>query len=381
MRVPFYNPPELAEQIQEPKISVAVLWNTDSIYLSSKNPYAVITQGKASRLSANTDLLIIYNKDSILVLKSNRQRLLASPDRLIFETPDLISVGYNLKNMTPYHNRIIIKKNVRHRFLVTKNLTAVNTLSLEKYLYGVVSCEIGMAKENEIEAIKAQALAARSYSITLLGKRNDFDIYGSYLYDQEYKGASREYKLSIQAVDATRGEIMQYQNKPILAQYHACCGGRTADGTYPYLQSVIDARHHSKSHKPYCQDSPHYQWSTLLSRKAFQDTLLKLAGISYKFDFIPKLQINNKTKRVQSLKFSTNKNLTLTGETIKKALNLKSTFFTLQIDKDTIQINGFGWGHGIGLCQYGALTMARLKKSYHDILKHYYTNIKIIKLY
>jgi SpoIID/LytB domain protein len=381
MHVPVYNPPESVSQIQEPKISVAVLWNTDSIYVSGKNSYSVIAQGKASSLGANTDLVIIYHKDSMLVLKSNRQRLLASPDQLIFESPDEISVGYNLKNMTPYHNRIVLKKNLSHRFAVTKNLTAVNFVSLEKYLYGVVSCEVGIAKEHELHAIKAQAVAARSYTMTLLGKRRDFDVYGSYLYDQEYKGCLREYKLAIKAVDQTRGEIMQYQNEPILAQYHACCGGRTTNGRYPYLQSVIDAPNHSSKQKSYCHESPYYQWNLKLSRGAFQDTIFKLVGITYKFDITPKLDINKTTKRVEYLRFSGITEYKLTGDAIRKAFNLKSTQFTIKTTKDSVEFQGYGWGHGIGLCQYGALAMAKAKKSYQDILKHYYTNIKLVKIY
>jgi len=381
VRAPISYTPKITPQIQEPKISVAVLWNTDTIYVSGKNPFSVIAQGKASSLSANTDLLIIYAKDSMLVLKSNQQRLLASPDQLIFESPDQISVGYNLKNMTPYHNRIVLKKNLSHRFAVTKNLTAINFVSLEKYLHGVVSCEIGMAKEHELEAVKAQAVAARSYTMTLLGKRKDFDIYGSYLYDQEYKGALREYKLAIQAVDQTRGEIMQFGEEPILAQYHACCGGVTAHGRYPYLQSIIDAPNHSDKQKSYCHESPHYQWNLKISRRAFQDTIFKLAGITYKFDITPKLDINKTTKRVEYLRFSGITEYKLTGDAIRKAFNLKSTQFTIKTTKDSVEFQGYGWGHGIGLCQYGALAMAREKKSYQDILKHYYTNIKLVKIY
>lgn len=349
--------------------------------MSSKNQYSIISQGKAIVLNPNTTLIAISFSDSIIVLKQSKQKMLASTDNIIFESPDEISVGSNLKNMTPYHNRIVIKKNVAHRFTVTKNLTAINIVPLEKYLYGVVSCEIGMAKATELEAVKAQTVSARSYTMILLGKRKDFDIYGSYLYDQEYKGLLREYPLAIQAVNQTRGETMQYSEEPILAQYHACCGGRTANGRYPYLQSIIDAPHHSVKQKPYCQNSPHFQWTAKFNRKQFQDTILKLAGITYKFDFTPKLDINKTTKRVEYLKFTADKEYELTGDAIRKAFNLKSTQFTLKTSKDSVEFQGYGWGHGIGLCQYGALEMARQKHSYKEILIHYYSDIKIIKIY
>ncbi|MEO0075337.1 MAG: SpoIID/LytB domain-containing protein [candidate division WOR-3 bacterium] len=381
IRTPITSPPEVVAPIAEPKVSIAVLWDTDTIYVFSKNLYSAISQGKATTLSAHTNLVVIYHKDSILILKSNQQRLLSSPDQIIFESPTEISIGYSLQNMTPYHNRIVIKKNVIHRFAVKKKLTAINIVSLEKYLYGVVSCEMGMAKEIEIEALKAQAVAARSYTMTLLGKRKDFDIYNSYLYDQEYKGLLREYPLAMQAVNLTRGEIIKYQDEVILAQYHACCGGVTTNGRYPYLRSIIDAPHHSSKQKPYCQNSPHFQWTTKFTRQQFQDTLLNLANVKYKFDFIPKLDINKTTRRVEHLHFTGLTEYKISGDAIRKALNLKSTQFTLKMTKDTVEINGFGWGHGIGLCQYGALEMARQKKSYQDILKHYYAEIKIVKTY
>jgi stage II sporulation protein D len=283
--------------------------------------------------------------------------------------------------MQTYRNKIIIKNDVVHRFPVTHNLTAINILPIEEYLYGVVSSEIGMAKEVEFEAVKAQAVCARSYTMSLLGKRKDFDLYGSYLYDQEYKGMEREYKLAIEAVGKTRGEVMQYQNEDVLAQYHACCGGRTTYGRYPYLQPIIDAPRHSHRKKPFCKDSPYFEWTVKVQRDSFDATILRVAGITYKFKLNPKLEINKITKRVDYLTLKADKEYKLAGETIRKVFNLKSTFFTITTKSDSVEINGFGWGHGIGLCQYGALEMARQKISYKNILKHYYTGIKIVKVY
>lgn len=367
--------------IEEPKVAVAVLWDVDTIFVTSKKPYTIISQGNVNKIDANTNLTIIHLQDSIKVFKPKKQRLLASSEKIIFESPDELSIGKNLGALTSYRRKIEIIKGVTHRFSVKYNLTAVNVLPIEEYLYGVVSCEIGMAKEEELEAVKAQAVCARSYTMALLGKRNNFDLYGSYLYDQEYKGKSREYQLAIKAVNETYGEIMKFKDEPILAQYHACCGGRTASGRYLYLKPIIDAPHHSRHEKPYCKNSPYFEWIVKIPRAAFEDSILKLAGIPYKFKLNPKLDINKLTKRVEYLKFTANKEYELTGETIRKTFNLKSTYFTLKIKSDSIEINGFGWGHGIGLCQYGSLEMARQKISFKNILRHYYTGIKIVKIY
>ncbi|MEO0076778.1 MAG: SpoIID/LytB domain-containing protein [candidate division WOR-3 bacterium] len=367
--------------IEAPKITVAVLWDIDTIYLTSAKPYSVISRGKAIALDANQQLLVIYSRDTIFVYKSPKQKLLASGEKIIFESPEKISIGKDQRNLTAYHRRIIISKDIAHRFPTKYHLTAINILPLEQYLYGVVSCEIGIANEQELEAVKAQAVCARSYAMSLLGKKKDFDVYGSYLYDQEYQGADREYSLAIRGVHATTGEVMTYHDEVILAQYHACCGGRTTDGRFSYLRAIVDAPYHSSRAKPYCHKAPYFQWVEKFSLKDFQDSILKLAGIKYKFTFDIKLDINKRTKRVEHLKFIADKEYKLTGETIRKAFNLKSTFFNIQTTKDSVIINGHGWGHGIGLCQYGALEMARQKISYKNILKHYYHNIKIAKIY
>ncbi|MCX8014799.1 MAG: SpoIID/LytB domain-containing protein, partial [candidate division WOR-3 bacterium] len=206
-------------------------------------------------------------------------------------------------------------------------------------------------------------------------------VYGSYLYDQEYQGANREYQLAVRAVQATTGEVITYNDEIVLAQYHACCGGRTTSGRFPYLQPIIDAPYHSSKAKPYCRNSPYFQWTEKIGRAVFQDSILKLAGIKYKFNFDVKLEINKRTKRVEYLKFIADKEYKITGEAVRSVFNLKSTLFNLKIEKDSVKINGNGWGHGIGLCQYGALAMARQKISYKNILKHYYHKIKIVKMY
>lgn len=366
--------------IEEPKVAVAILWDSDTIFITSKSPFTVSYQDRTIPIDANTVLSVTERNDKIVVIKSLKV-LLIEPNKIIFESSDEISVGNNIKAMMSYHKKVEIKQNIIHRFPVKYNLTAVNVLPIETYLYGVVSSEIGMAKEEELEAVKAQAVCARSYTMSLLGKRKDFDLYGSYLYDQEYKGKNREYPLVVKAVNETRGEIMSYKDEPVLAQYHACCGGRTTFGRYPYLKSINDAPKRSSHANPYCKNAPYFEWNVKISRDSFEATVLKLAGITYKFRVNPKVDINKKTKRVDYFEFKADKEYKVPAESFRKALNLKSTFFTLKIKNDSVEIQGHGWGHGIGLCQYGALEMAQQKIFYKNILKHYYSGIKLIRIF
>jgi peptidoglycan hydrolase-like amidase len=134
----------------------------------------------------------------------------------------------------------------RGRMLVFRSadsdLAVVNVLGLEDYLLGVVPCEIGPIDVRTLEATKAQAVAARSFTMARLGRRKGLghQLFDSYLRDQEYRGIERETELSRQAVEATRGEVLEFQGEVCEALYHANCGGITANGSQPYLKSVPD---------------------------------------------------------------------------------------------------------------------------------------------
>lgn len=368
--------------IPEPEVAVAILWDADTIFISGASFYTITEKAKTIKMDSKTLIAITQSAENLVVIGTKtKEKLISSPHKIIIESPDDILVGKSRQTMTRYRKKIEITHNVTHRFLVKKNLTAINILPIEEYLYGVVSCEVGIAKEHELEAIKAQAVCARSYTMALMGKRKGFDVYASYLYDQEYQGREREYPLAIKAVQATRGEIITFKDEPALTQYHACCGGRTTNGRYPYLVSVIDAPRHSRHRKPYCSRSPHFAWNVKTPTSTFIDSLLSTVKVLFKTQIQPKLEINKITKRVEYIKFKVDKEYKVTGEQIRKMFNLKSTLFNLKIHQDSVEIFGNGWGHGIGMCQYGALAMAQENISYHNILKHYYSGIKIKKIY
>ena len=151
---------------------------------------------------------------------------------------------------------------------VDGNLWVINILDLESYLKGVVPCEIGGISEKQIEAAKAQAVAARTYATAHIGQYSDlgFDLYAT-VQDQVYKGISRERTLTSKAVESTAGEVLFFSNKPIEAKYHSTCGGRTADfndawsgPSPPYLRSVVCR---------YCKNSPHYEWKKVMTKEDF----------------------------------------------------------------------------------------------------------------
>lgn len=270
----------------------------------------------------------------------------------------------------------------------------INILNIEDYLKGVVPCEIGKISENLIEAAKAQAIAARTYAYAHFNQYQDlgFDLYAS-IQDQVYKGTGCENELTNLAIEKTKRLILTYKNRPIEAKYHSTCGGKTADfndawtgNPPPYLKSVSC---------PFCKKSPHYKWEKVLSKSEFFSNLrtrLKKIGIKIADDELIKnlkLVKNRKTKRVIKLIITTDKNeYMIPGYNIRTVLGdkndpgglLKSNLISIKAKDDTVIIEGKGFGHGVGMCQFGAIEMAKKGKSYKQILYRYYSGTKIKKI-
>jgi stage II sporulation protein D len=276
---------------------------------------------------------------------------------------------------------------------IGEKIWVINSVDIEDYLKGVVPCEIGKISSDLIEAAKAQAVAARTYAYAHLDQYHDlgFDLYAT-IRDQVYKGKGIENHLTNLAVEKTRGEILVFKNQPVEAKYHSTCGGRTADfndawpgDAPPYLHSVVC---------PYCKDSPYYKWSKKLHKgEFFQNLKSNLLKIGIKFsegELIKsfRLERNNTSKRVNRIFIETNKDeheiytyniRTVFGDKNDPGGLLKSNYFTFKTSGDTIIIEGRGYGHGVGMCQFGAMEMARKGKGYKQILYHYYPGTRIIR--
>ena len=299
----------------------------------------------------------------------------------------------------------ISQKEYRGTVEVTVNrkgtLTAVNILDLETYLRGVVPLEIGKLKDPQIEALKAQAVAARTYAIANLGRRRDlgFDLYST-VADQVYEGFSAEWTVADRAIAETRGMVAIYDGKPIDAFYSSTCGGETesienawGSRPVPYLRNVRDRDGRSGD---FCRNSPVYKWRVEWNRKTLENILAnRLPGLdrSKAGEFsLRDMDVRKRSPsgRVQVLEIKSNQGMTiLRGDKIRSALRrpirgqplLRSTKFDLKIRGDTIVAEGGGYGHGIGLCQTGAIGMAVQGYKHDKILKHYYRGIDLRRVY
>jgi len=295
--------------------------------------------------------------------------------------------GQVVVNGQRYRGSVEIRK-------IDGNLWVINVVDLEEYLKGVVPCEIGGLSEKQFEAAKAQAVAARTYALAHLDQYADlgFDLYAT-VQDQVYKGLGCEREMTNRAIESTAGEVLFYRNDPIEAKYHSTCGGRTADfndawsgNPPPYLRSVRCR---------YCEESPYYAWNKEMTKKEFyahiRDRLRRVNINLNRGELIKSLKLrrNRRSKRVREIVIVTSKDeykiptyriRTLLGRPGDPGGLLKSNYFDIKTRRDKIIIEGRGFGHGVGMCQYGAIEMANCGKKYRQILRHYYRGTRIKKI-
>lgn len=278
----------------------------------------------------------------------------------------------------------------------------VNVLHVEDYLRGVLAPEIGRRKPEELEAVKAQAVAARTYALATRNKypNKEYDLVNEIL-DQVYTGVEGEHRLCDNALKQTRGEVMKVDGSLIDAFYHSTCGGHTDNiedvwekSAKSYLKSVED--------DTFCNWSKFYTWdeefpaATLLGnvRSYLKSTGRTQARLGSQ---LKDLQIESRSigGRIASLNIVTEAGTTNLGKDIirwafaRPGLPgiLRSSDFDLDLKRDatgrisTVAIHGRGYGHGVGMCQCGAIGRARAGQKYDEILSRYYSGIQIQKLY
>lgn len=300
-------------------------------------------------------------------------------------------------------------------------LTVINVLPLEEYLYGVVPRE--MPSSWKEEALKAQAVAARTYTIRNLNKfeKLGFDICTTQNC-QVYGGLSAENPRTNRAVDETRGLLMYYQNQPIQAVYHSSSGGSTEDAenvwgeSTPYLRGVPDE---------FSLGSPHDAWEYRTSKQQLSQ---KLSASGKPVGTIRHISIDKISPNGRVMKMTivgSDASVVYEKESIRKLLgysNIKSSYFNINgytsgsvspevntdysigsiasdlsyvlanpnqnysakaqstsvvISSEELIFHGKGYGHSLGMSQYGAKTMAEQGYNYAEILKYYFTGIDI----
>jgi stage II sporulation protein D len=284
-------------------------------------------------------------------------------------------------------------------------LTVVNRLPMESYLLGVVSAEMGRRNSSEHEALRAQAVVSRTYAFRNLKRwrSQGFDLYAT-VSDQAYGGTRAETPEGRAAVSETRGRILTYNGAPIEAFYYSTCGGRTADGyevfrgaSRPYLRSGADVRPNGTA---YCSISPRYHWREEWSGSSLRAVLSRYlpnsAGAGRNLERLADIKVTRRTGsgRVDQLMVSAGgADVRVEGQTnIRQVLRtpggdlLRSTAFNLVVSGAGNSVShlvaeGNGAGHGVGMCQWGAVGRARAGQGHEQILAAYYPGTRLERRY
>jgi stage II sporulation protein D len=250
-------------------------------------------------------------------------------------------------------------------------ITVVNVIDLEQYLYGVVGSE--MPATWPAAALRAQAVVARTYAVGRLGIRDDvgYDLVAGEM-DQAYRGIDGESQAVAAAVDATRGVILVYEGQIVHAYYSADDGGYTADGAdlsdpQPYLVPVRD---------PYASGSPDRSWSAHVDAAGFAQSVNALiapvgsltAVTIGSFDDSGRLRTVHVTGSTGAAALSGFDFRRLAGRHLVRSTRISS----VSLDGSVIDVSGTGFGHGVGMSQWGARTMAAQSFDYAGILRFYY---------
>lgn len=274
------------------------------------------------------------------------------------------------------------------------DILIVNHVKIEDYLKGVIPFEMGNLPESQIEALKAQAVAARSFVMAHIKPNEPFDI-STTIWDQVYGGVSRTDKIINKAVESTRGIVGTYNGKIIDAKYSSTCGGVTENNEniwvgkrVPYLRSVRDS---GWDRKDFCRFSPHYRWERVYDKKGFFEVVKKqiqdfFGKTPNRIEWI-RITKRTRTNRVRIIEINTDiGKFYLEKDQIRRLFSdergsLKSLMFQIKVKSNQIIVSGKGYGHGVGMCQYGAMEMAKERYSYKKILTHYYKGIRLKKLW
>jgi stage II sporulation protein D len=269
------------------------------------------------------------------------------------------------------------------------SIDIINVLNLEDYVKGVLAKEMPLGKNEEnLEALKALAICVRTYAAQKMkdGKVY-FDLYAD-TRDQVYGGVDAESPLSNKAAEETKNLILTYNGTQAIIFYHSTCGGQTEASqnvftkeNVPYLDGIKDGS------DPYCKISPRFEWTETYSKELIISRLKSYSLLDNQNYRLEDISIRNRfsSGRVNGMEIKVvsdggaKKSIIIKGNEIRSIIRtadgkmiLWSTLFDLSLKSNSVVLNGKGFGHGVGLCQWGAIALSRKGWSYEDILNHYY---------
>jgi stage II sporulation protein D len=266
------------------------------------------------------------------------------------------------------------------RFISDKEgsgFSVINYLELEEYVKGVLYHEV--SHHWPIEALKAQAVASRTFALyqQRINRAKDYDLTAD-IYSQVYGGKTSERYRTNRAVEETRGEIIIYNNEVLPAYYSATCAGHTEDASRLWDVSIKPLKGVECG---FCADSPHIKWHRVIALQDIREALNK-AGLAINQD-IKEISILSRddSGRIDGMRIHFGgESIDLSGKNFRNAVGpniIRSADFKVRVNKNHAYFEGRGWGHGVGLCQWGAYFMAKRGFSFRKIIGHYYPGSRI----
>jgi len=253
------------------------------------------------------------------------------------------------------------------------NLTVVNVVDMNNYLAGVIESEGGGGRHTEY--YKVQALMSRTYALKNIHrhKKEGFQLCDG-VHCQAYHSKLKHTPNIQKAVDETTGKvIVDAKNSLVTSYFSANCGGQTCDAAYiwntsvPYLESFVDT---------FCIHTRQAKWEKRIKKSSWDAYLNKEFGLNKLGVDIGDLKYN--FIQDQRKAFYIHPSLGIPLRDLRQKFNLKSTYFSTRLEGDEVVISGRGFGHGVGLCQEGAMQMALSGYSYQQIALFYFSRVSII---
>ena len=350
-------------------VRISVIKNTPKISLKIKSPYRIST--------LHTGQLI-----------NDGRRLRSS---FILPTTSGIKIGEDEfkvfgVNITPKKDATIYidKKRFRGSVDIIRTedlkLSVINHIDVEDYLRGVLYNEV--SHWWPMAVLEAQAIAARAYALYQKSVRTnrDYDL-TSDTYSQVYGGFFSERWKTDRAVKRTKGKVLTYKGKIFPTYYHATCGGHTENSSNLWN---IDMRPLNGGKCTFCTKSPHYFWERSITLK---DITAKLKKAGFDVGRVDAIKIIDKfhSRRVKNVEVrSQSAVLTIPAKDFRRAIGnnvIRSGNFKVNIKGSKVNFEGYGWGHGVGMCQWGAYFMSKRHFKAPEILRFYYPGSSIQKKY
>lgn len=351
------------------KISVSLFneLNLQTILVTPvSGSYSIITESGSFIINPNQIIYISRTADSIKVRDMSSHLGTWKRVSIVGQTDkDVIRVN----SIVPSMPARIYDDNLGF-YVDFDRMMAINIVDIDKYIAGVVEAESG--PNAHIDFYKAQALLARTYALGHIERHvgEGFNLCDE-VHCQVYKGKSTKNSTILKATKETKGQvIIDMEGKLIVGAFHANCGGQTANAGdvwlthHDYLTSIID---------PFCKGQPSSQWEVKVSIESWREFLI-LKGVDA--ENIPESKFVYNPKGREYIYPIEGKQIPLTD--IRSHFNLRSAYFSVDIHSNSIRIKGHGYGHGVGLCQDGAMQMAKKGKSYREIIQHYFFGVSIV---